>query len=149
MTRNMISWGACILLSAVAPASAQQTGDLSEDAAYQKLQSDFAAAYNRGDAVAMANFFSENAVRITPSGIFKGRDAILANMKAAIAMGLHDYSVKRSISRTEGGVVLNAGEWQAKLGDHPFHGYYSAIVAREGGEVKILEETVNVAAPEK
>lgn len=149
MTRNMISWGACVLLSAIAPASAQQTGDLSNDAAYQQMQSDFAAAYNRGDAVTMANFFSKDAVRITPSGIFKGRDAILANMKTAIAMGLHDYRVKRSVSRAEGNLILNAGEWQAKLGDHPFHGYYSAIVALEGGEVKILEETVNVAAPEK
>jgi hypothetical protein len=47
----------------------------------------------------------------------------------------------------EGSIVFNAGEWQAKLGEQQFHGYYSALLVREGDEVKFLEETVNVAAP--
>jgi hypothetical protein len=38
-------------------------------------------------------------------------------------------------------------EWQAKLGDRPFHGYYSAILVREGNQAKIMEETVTIAAP--
>jgi hypothetical protein len=42
--------------------------------------------------------------------------------------------------------VFNVGEWQAKLGDQPFHGYCTAILVREG-QTKIMEETVNVAAP--
>ena len=42
----------------------------------------------------------------------------------------------------------HAGEWQAKLGDgQQFRGYYSALLVREGAEVKIFEETVNVAVP--
>jgi hypothetical protein len=44
-------------------------------------------------------------------------------------------------------MVFNAGEWQAKLGDQQFRGYYSALLVREGDKVKIFEETVNVAAP--
>jgi ketosteroid isomerase-like protein len=43
---------------------------------FQKVQSDFAEAYNRKDVAAMAELFSENGVRITPAGIFRGRDAI-------------------------------------------------------------------------
>jgi hypothetical protein len=48
----------------------------------------------------------------------------------------------------EGGMVFNAGEWQATLGDgQRFRGYYSALLVREGDAVKIFEETVNVAIP--
>jgi hypothetical protein len=48
----------------------------------------------------------------------------------------------------EGGMVFNAGEWQAKLGDgQQFRDYYSALLVREGDGVKIFEETVNVAVP--
>jgi len=47
----------------------------------------------------------------------------------------------------EGNIVFNAGEWQAKIGDQQFHGYYSALLVREGDELEILEETVNIAAP--
>jgi hypothetical protein len=62
-------------------------------------------------------------------------------------MGLHDYSVRRTVSRLEGNMVFDAGEWRAKLGDQQLRGYYSALLVREGDGVKIFEETVNVAAP--
>jgi hypothetical protein len=95
----------------------------------------------------MAAFFSENGVRITPAGIFRGRDAIGREMQRVIEMGLHDYGARRTVSRSEGNMVFNAGEWQAKLGDQQFRGYYSALLVHEGDGVKIFEETVNVAAP--
>jgi ketosteroid isomerase-like protein len=95
----------------------------------------------------MAAAFSEDAIRVTPSGIFRGRAAIRKNFEDALNMGLHDYTVQRSISRVEGNFVFNAGEWRAKLGDQPFHGYYTAILVRDGAQVKIMEETVAVAAP--
>jgi hypothetical protein len=73
----------------------------------------------------MAAFFNENGVRITPAGIFRGRDAIGRELqRVAIDLGLHD----RTVSRLEGSMVFNAGEWQAKLGDgQQFRGYYSAL----------------------
>jgi ketosteroid isomerase-like protein len=107
----------------------------------------FAEAYNRKDVDAMATAFTENGIRVTPSGIFQGRDAIRRNLQDALDMGLHDYTVRRTISRLEGNFVFNAGEWQAKLGDKSFHGYYTAILVREGDQAKIMEETVTVAAP--
>jgi len=63
-------------------------------------------------------------------------------------LGLRDYSVQRTVSRLQGGMVFNAGEWQAKLGDgQQLRGYYSALLVREADGVKIFEETVSVAAP--
>ena len=148
-SRVAITAAAILLLSAVTPASTEQAEPGAGGELFEKLQSEFAEAYNRKDVAAMAGLFSENGVRITPSGVFPGRDAIGRELRrVVIELGLHDYSVRRTVSRLEGGMVFNAGEWQAKLGDgQQFHGYYSALLVREGDAVKIFEETVNVAAP--
>ena len=134
----------CLLLVDPGYAMAEEQVD---DVAAVEMQKHFAEAYNRGDADAMAAAFADKAIRVTPSGIFKGRQAIRQGFQDALKMGLHDYSVQRVISRSEGTFVFNAGTWQAKLGDRPLHGYYSAILVREGDQPKILEETVTVASP--
>ena len=134
----------CLLLAIPGYATAEEQLD---DIAMTEMQKHFAEAYNRGDVDAMAAAFAEKAVRVTPSGIFQGRDAIRRGFQDALKLGLRDYSVQRVMSRSEGSFVFNAGTWQAKLGDQPFHGYYTAILVREGDQPKILEETVTVAAP--
>jgi ketosteroid isomerase-like protein len=136
-----------VLSSAAFPASTEEI-DATADALTQKLQAHFAEAYNRKDVTAMAGFFAENGWRITPSGVFQGRDAIRRNLQSVIEMGLHDYSVRRTISKVlTQNIIYNAGEWRAKLGDQQYQGFYSALLVRDGDEVTILEETVNVAAP--
>jgi ketosteroid isomerase-like protein len=149
LSRIAISFVAIMLFGAAAPASTQQDEPGAGGELFEKVQLEFAEAYNRKDIAAMAAFFSENGVRITPAGIFRGRDAIGRELqRVVIDLGLHDYSVRRTVSRLQGGVVFNAGEWQAKLGDgQQFRGYYSALLVREGDGVKIFEETVNVAVP--
>jgi ketosteroid isomerase-like protein len=146
-----ISFAAIIVLGVVTvtPAWTQQSEPSAGEELFERMQSEFAEAYNRKDIATMAAFFSENGVRITPAGIFRGRDAIGRELhRVVIDLGLHDYSVRRTVSRLEGGMVFNAGEWQAKLGDgQQFRGYYSALLVRESDGVKIFEETVNVAAP--
>ena len=93
---------------------------------FEKMQTEFADAYNRKDVPAMAAFFSENAVRITPAGIFRGREAIGRELqRVSVDLGLHDYSIKRTVSHLQGNMVFNAGEWQARLRDgKQYHGYY-------------------------
>jgi ketosteroid isomerase-like protein len=146
-SRIAIILAAVMLFGAATPASTELGEPGAGGELFQEVQSEFAEAYNRKDVAAMAAYFSENGVRITPTGIFRGRDAIGREMQRVIEMGLHDYSVRRTVSRLEGNMVFNAGEWQAKLGDQQLRGYYSALLVREGDGVKIFEETVNVAAP--
>ncbi len=151
MTLSRIAMTVVAIMSfdAATPALTQQNEPGAGGELFEKMQSEFAEAYNRKDIAAMAAFFSENGVRITPAGIFRGRDAIGRELqRVVIELGLHDYSVRRTVSRSEGGMVFNAGEWQAKLGDgQQYRGYYSALLVREGDGVKIFEETVNVAVP--
>jgi len=81
---TVISTVAFILFGAVTPTFAQQSEPSFGGEPYQKVQSEFAEAYNRNDVAAMAALFSENGVRITPSGIFRGRDAIRREMQRVI-----------------------------------------------------------------
>ena len=81
----------------------------------------------------------KKAIRVTPSGIFQGRAAIRQGFQDAINLGLHDYSVRRIDSRSDGNFIFNVGEWRAKLGDRPFHGYYTAIIVREGDSHVLLD----------
>ena len=138
-----------LLLFAGRPALPQQIEPSAGGELFEEKQSEFAEAYNRKDVPAMAAFFTEDAVRITPAGVFRGREAIGRELqRVSVDLGLHDYSVKRTVSRLEGNMVFNAGEWQAKLGNgKQYHGYYSALLVREGDGVKIFEETTNLAVP--
>jgi len=147
--KSAIGVAAILWLSASTPAASQGDKTSAGGEAFENVQSDFTEAYNRKDVEGMAMAFSEDAIRVTPSGIFQGREAIRHNLQDALNMGLHDYSVRRTVSRSYGAFIFNAGEWQAKLGNQPFHGSYTAILGREGDQVKILEETVTVAAPDK
>ena len=138
---------ACLLLGLITPALAQQPPSPADATPYDDLQKQFTEAYNRQDAAAMAEMFTENAVRITPTGIFQGRDAIRREMETTLKRGLHDYAVRRTVARSEGNLVFNAGEWQATFADKPLHGYYSVLLTLEGDHARIVQETVNVAAP--
>lgn len=142
-TVRTIVLAASLMMVGCVGAVAQHT----TDDQYADLQKNFAEAYNRKDVDAMAAAFTEDAIRVTPSGMFVGREAIRRNLQDVVNLDLHDYSVERNVSRSIGNFVFNAGEWQAKLGAQPLHGYYTAIVVRDGGVAKITEETVTVAAP--
>ena len=151
MTSSRIVFGfaAVMLFGLVSQASTQPNEPGAGGDLFEKMQSEFALAYNRKDVAAMAGYFSEDAVRITPAGIFRGRDAIGRELQRVVnELGLRDYSAQRTVSPLLGGMVFNAGEWQAKLGDgQALRGYYSALLVREGDSVKIFEETVSVAVP--
>jgi ketosteroid isomerase-like protein len=112
-------------------------------------QRQFAEAYNRKDVDAMAMAFSVNAIRVTPSGVFRGRDEIRKGFQDALKLGLHDYTVQRIDSQTYGDFIFNVGEWQAKVRDQPLRGYYTSVLGREDDQVKIFEETVTVTVSGK
>jgi hypothetical protein len=76
----------CLLLALSSHATAQQSS--TEETAFADVQKHFAEAHNHKDVDAMAAAFTENGVRVTPSGIFQGRDAIRRNLQDALDMGL-------------------------------------------------------------
>jgi len=81
---RMIQTIVCVLLGATTLALAQQSPPVTDDEVFQQVQKQFAEACNRKDVQAMAALFTENGLRVTPSGIFNGRDAIRRNMYTII-----------------------------------------------------------------
>ncbi len=96
MVRTLVMVIARMMLCGVTPALAQQDHSASDEKLYENVQKQFAEAYNRQNADAMAALFSENGIRVTPNGIFQGRDAIRRGLRHVLAMGLHDYTVRRT-----------------------------------------------------
>jgi len=113
----------------------------------EELQNRFNEARNHQDAETMAAVFAKDAIRVTPDGLFRGRDAIRQNLQSLVNAGLGDFTTQRVVSRHEGELLFDAGEWHAKLGDVALHGYYSALLSCDADRPEILEETTNVAAP--
>ena len=73
MAARLATLAVCLLLEIPHTAAA---GEVLNAAAMDEVHKHFSEAYNRGDLDTMAATFAENAVRVTPSGIFQGRDAI-------------------------------------------------------------------------
>ena len=51
-------------------------GDVRSLDEFKTLQSDYTQAFDRNDAVAMAGFYADDGIAVTPDGWFFGRDAI-------------------------------------------------------------------------
>ena len=66
MTRNRIAIGVATVMSlcVATPASTQQPEPGAGGELFEKMQSEFAEAYNRKDIAGMAAFFSGNGVRL-------------------------------------------------------------------------------------
>src|SRR3954468_10657926 len=110
MVRTIVLAASLMIVGCVGAAAQQASDDQ-----YADLQKNFAAAYNRKDVDAMAAAFTNDAIRVTPSGIFVGLEAIRRNLQDVVNLDLHDYSVERNVSRSFGNFVFNAGEWFAGL----------------------------------
>jgi SnoaL-like domain len=145
--RTMIATSSAVLLWAIVPTAAQPTVSEADYLRCGALQQRFIEARARQDADAMAAVFAQDAIRVTPDGVFQGRDAIRRNLEDVTAIGLRDFTAQRTVSRHEGDLLFTAGTWHAKLGERPLTGYYSTLLSCASGHQEILEETTNVAAP--
>jgi ketosteroid isomerase-like protein len=123
-----------------APALAQR----SEQQVLNDLLQKYESAFNRQDAVSSAAIYTEDAIRVTPQGVLHGRDAIRKDYQAAFKAGLHDVSLTTKAVEPAGDFIWNAGEWTAKFGDQPGHGFYTGTLTRDG---KIKFNMYNVTPP--
>lgn len=144
MIGNVIATGVG-MLCALLPWMA---GAAPSEADYQRceaLKARFNEARARQDLNGMATLFAQDAIRVTPEGVFEGRDAISRSLQGLV--GLRDVTTERTVSRREGDLMFTAGTWQGTFGNQSLHGYYSALLSCVGGHQAILQETTNVAAP--
>jgi uncharacterized protein (TIGR02246 family) len=87
-----------------------------KDPAMDKLAADWTAAFDRGDAKAVAGFYTENAVRITPEGgRVVGRAAIEKEFATNFAGPFKGTKIKINVGATTtvgADVAVNEGTWE-------------------------------------
>jgi uncharacterized protein (TIGR02246 family) len=137
-----------LLVAGLAPASAQ-----TKDPALDKLAADWAAAFAKGDAKALAGFYTENAVRMTPeAGTVVGRAAIEKEFAANIAGPWKGAKIVIKVGSTQpvgADIAVNEGTWEV-AGTGPdgkpmtLKGNYLNTIVKKGGAWVIAS---NAAAP--
>jgi uncharacterized protein (TIGR02246 family) len=80
----------------------------------------FAATYNKGDVVAIAAMYTEDAVAFPPGGdLVKGRAAIEAMWKNVLAAGLTDLALQTLSVERDGSLAIEVGTATAKMKGAP------------------------------
>jgi uncharacterized protein (TIGR02246 family) len=135
----------CALLALPASASAQESMDA--DTAIRAGSQAWAAAWNAGDAKALAALYTEDAIVMAPGGEpAQGRTAIMEAFQAAIeeAAGAQNKTMTKE--------VMAMGDWAIELGgfvtdaasgSHLDHGPFIAVWKKVDGKWLIHRDIWN------
>jgi uncharacterized protein (TIGR02246 family) len=147
LTRVAARWplaAAAALLTLIAPADAaenKEPGDKSDEEAIRAAVDSYVAAYNRGDAKAVASFWSDSAEWVSPSGErFQGRRAIEQEMEDLFAesKGVKIEVVDPRVRLIAPDVALEEGTVRVVRPDAPpTESTYIAVHAKKNGQWKL------------
>ena len=125
----------------------QSEASAKDQQSLDELAKKWAAAYNAKNATGVAALYTDNAIRVAPDGIVQGRLAIRKAMEDQFKAGGHDISISIKSMRSLGDVSWATGDWSAKFGDQPAHGWWANVQVRSGGDWKIEQNAFNLAPP--
>jgi len=133
----------------LAPAAAQ-----TKDPALDKLAADWAAAFAKGDAKALAGFYTENAVRVSDGGKAVGRAAIEKEFVSNFAGPWKGTKITINVGSTQQvstDVAVNEGTYEVTgaltpegKAAPPLKGAYLNTIVKKGGAWILAS---NVALP--
>jgi len=143
-----------LVISFAVPTFAQQkdTDDTKVTQQIRALAIDYANAFNRHDAAAVAAFFTEDGVRVSGSGESHGRPAIAKSFAKYEFQCWNCIDLLKRIDRvvTVGNRVIAQGIWSLTYQDvnatkpnHSDEGHLSWVLVREGDTWKIARETTS------
>ena len=143
-----------LVVSFAVPTFAQQkdTGDTKIAQQIRALAIEYANAFNRHDAAAVAALFTEDGVRVNASGEHRGRPAIEKSFANWEFQRWHCTDLLKRIDRVlpVGNEVIAQGIWSLTYQDmgatkpnHPDEGHLSWVLVREGDTWKIARETTS------
>jgi uncharacterized protein (TIGR02246 family) len=125
-------------------------GDVNALAEFTALRTKYVEALNMLDAAAIAGFYSEDGMVVTPDGWFAGRE----NIEKWYAYMFRRWQPTNSIGQTEqvtaiGNQAWAVGRWwstlQGRNGPVLARGFWSAIYVREGDAWKIRMANYNAS----
>jgi uncharacterized protein (TIGR02246 family) len=147
---------ACNSLQAADSSSAKsKTGEAADRAAIRAMADSYVAAYNRGDAKAVANCWSEKGQWITPDGKpVEGRAAIQKELEVmfALAKGLRLEILDFNVRFVTPDVAIEEGKVRVtQPGEAPSDSTYIAVDHKQDGKwlLNTVRETDEPAAEEE
>ena len=117
---------------------------------FTALQSNYGQAFDRNDAAAMAGFYADYGVAVTPDGWFCGREAIQEWYKLMFQQWQPSHSIWQyeRLTGTDN-EASGMGRWfgtvQSQNGPMSVNGLWSTEYVRVGTEWKIRSATFNVS----
>jgi len=138
-TRLLIALSAMVISFAV-PMFAQQEEVVDPQIRSQldALDKEFDVAMGNNDATAVAALFAKDAVEVTPTGVFSGRQAIENHLESLFQQWhLSEHTSKVDHVYEFGSRLCVIGEWTVKATSQPLAGYRTVIYARDGDTWKI------------
>jgi uncharacterized protein (TIGR02246 family) len=129
------------------PACAQDAKKTADDFATK-----WVAAYDAGDATALAALFTKEGVFNAPSGaVLKGREAIEKALAGRIKAGWTKETITTNDAGTAGTAVWAAGEYSllgsGEVAGKQTGGHFGWVLVREGDEWHAAMLTANVTPP--
>jgi len=110
----------------------------------------FMAVYGRGDAIGLANLYTENAQILPPNSDFvRGRQAIQAAFQAFMDSGIKSIALATMEVEDYGDTASEVGEYTL-LGEHGQvldKGKFLVIWKQETGQWKIHRDMINTSMP--
>ena len=142
--------GVGLLLFISCPMVVAQADHAEDETAIRQAVQSYVAAFNKGDAAAVAAHWSENGEWINPTGDrIKGREAIAAEMAAYFAegKGQHVEVTDMTIRFLAPTVAVEEGTVQVtRAGESPSDSTYIAVHVKQGAEWK-MDSVRETAAP--
>jgi uncharacterized protein (TIGR02246 family) len=147
--RRIVTWAAFAMAVAV---PAYLAGQQSVGPDYQKIMADFTAAYNKGDAAAIAGFYAEDGLRVAPDGtVHSGRAAVQKNYAAGLAGPNKGASIKLTATESRQltpDIQVVVGTWEVTgVQGGPVSGKYINTLARRDGKWQIVGNMAMRPAP--
>lgn len=135
----------CICLFAFAPAKADPVDD-EVKAAYSAWD----AAFNKGDAKAVAAFYTDDAIFLPAThDVIKGRDGVEKFFSGLFGMGVTGHKLELIEVQDDGNVVIGTAKWSAngkdaKGADQPWAGVATVVFEKQAdGSLKLKVHTFN------
>jgi len=104
----------------------------------EALDKKFDEAMSNNDPTAVASLFAQDAVEVTPTGTFSGRQAIEKHFEGIFQQWhLSEHINKLDHVYEFGSKLCAIGEWSVKATSQPAGGYRTVIYTRDGDTWKI------------
>jgi uncharacterized protein (TIGR02246 family) len=121
--------------------------------AFENLDGQYAAAANRGDAAAVANLYTKDALYLVPNGeTVKGRNAIQSTAQEMIDAGMKNLKFSSVVHEVDGDLAYHVGKLSMDIptgaGIHREKGKFVDIYKRQDdGSWKIQVTIYNSDLP--